>query len=302
MKFDSVIGNKDVKDYLRKNLETNNILHSYMFLGTEGIGKLKLAKEFAKFVLCLKNREENCNCKACLCYESGNHPDFLLINEQGQTISVEEVRKIINKITEKPIVSDRKVYIINDFEKMTKEGQNCLLKTLEEPPEYACLILISANENRILNTIKSRCMKVKFRNIENDVLYKYAVENLGYSQISDNLLKTFDGSIGKAISLKENQEKYYEIEQIINSFEREDITTILANSKIIYDKLNIEDILDYMIVSIYEKSKTNKRYLNCIKYVSQTFERLKANGNLDMNIDSLLLNIWEELNEKSCRN
>ena len=110
---------------------------------------------------------------------------------------------------------------------MTKEAQNCLLKTLEEPPEFACLILISSNENMILNTIKSRCMKLKFRNIENNILYMYAKEKLGYQEISDNLLKTFDGSIGKAISLKENQEKYEEIEKILLRIGREDIIRYL---------------------------------------------------------------------------
>ena len=184
---------------------------------------------------------------------------------------------------------------------MTKEAQNCLLKTLEEPPEYACLILISSNENMILNTIKSRCMKVKFRNIENDVLRDYCINTLKYENLSENLLKTFDGSIGKAIALKENSEKYSELENMISSLEKEDIITVLENSKFIYDKENIFDILDYMTVSFYLKSKENKRYLNCLKYISQTLTRLKANGNFDMNIDSLLFNIWEEINEKSHR-
>ena len=86
MKFDDVIGNETVKDYLRKNLETNNILHSYLFLGTEGIGKLKLAKEFAKFALCINHREESCRCKSCLCYDGNNHPDFQVINERTEIL------------------------------------------------------------------------------------------------------------------------------------------------------------------------------------------------------------------------
>lgn len=97
MKFDDVIGNDDVKDYLRKNLETNNILHSYLFLGTEGIGKLKLAKEFAKFVLCLNPAQEFCDCKSCLCYQGGNHPDFDIINQNGDVIKIEEIRQLIRK-------------------------------------------------------------------------------------------------------------------------------------------------------------------------------------------------------------
>ena len=85
LKFDDVIGNEIVKNYLRKSLENgNNLLHSYLFLGTDGIGKLKLAKEFAKFVLCLNNREENCRCKSCLCYDGNNHPDFLCMNERSE--------------------------------------------------------------------------------------------------------------------------------------------------------------------------------------------------------------------------
>ena len=185
---------------------------------------------------------------------------------------------------------------------MTVDAQNCLLKTLEEPPEFVCLILISSNENMLLNTIKSRCMKIKFKNIENDILYKYAKDKLGYEEISENLLKTFDGSIGKAISLKENQEKYREIEEIISKLEKEDLISALSNAKSIYDKENIYDILDYMIVSMYSKAKENKKYLNCLKHISEAELRLKANGNFDMNVDSLLVNIWEELNEKSYRN
>ncbi|MBR2289808.1 MAG: hypothetical protein IJ867_04235 [Clostridia bacterium] len=97
MKFEDVIGNENVKDYLRKSLETNNILHSYLFLGIEGIGKLKLAKEFAKFVLCLNNAEENCGCKSCLCFDGENHPDFSVINEQGETIKIDEIRNLTRK-------------------------------------------------------------------------------------------------------------------------------------------------------------------------------------------------------------
>ena len=172
-----------------------------------------------------------------------------------------------------------------------------MLKTLEEPPEFACIILISSNENMILNTIKSRCMKIKFRNIENKVLYDYAIQNLGYDEISENLLKTFDGSIGKAISLKESKDKYAEIENILLKMEKEDIISILNSSKIIYDKEEIYDILDYMTVFLYSKAKENKKYLSCLKYISEALTRLNSNGNFDMNIDSLLFNIWRELND-----
>lgn len=300
MRFDDVIGNIEVKDYLRKSIDINNILHSYLFLGTEGIGKLLFAKEFAKYILCLENKEI-CNCKSCVCYNGNNHPDYKVINETGETIKIEQIRELVEKVIEKPIVSNRKVYIINDSDKMTKEAQNCLLKTLEEPPEFVTIILISSNENLLLNTIKSRCMKVKFKNIDNTDLYNYAIEKIGYDEISDNLLNTFDGSIGKAVVLKENKEKYSEIDILIQKMKLDDIISIFLSSKFMYDKEKIFEILDYLTVCLYSNSKEDKRYLNCIKFVNECTNHLKVNGNLDMNVDSLLLNIWEELNEKSNR-
>lgn len=301
MNFENVIGNEEVKNYIRNNLEKNNILHSYLFLGTEGIGKLLIAKEFAKRILCLEGKE-NCNCKSCICYDGNNHPDFKIINEEGETIKIEQIRSLVEKVIEKPIVSEKKVYIINDSDKMTKEAQNCLLKTLEEPPEFVTIILISSNENLLLNTIRSRCMKIKFNSISDKELYNYSINNIGYDEISDNLLKTFDGSIGKAVKLKENQEKYFDIDNLIDDFKRKDIISIFLSSKFLYNKEKVFEYLEYLIVCLYSKSTNDKKYLSCIKYVNECLQALNANGNFDMNIDSMLINIWEELNEKSSRN
>lgn len=301
MKFDNIIGNTEIKDYLRKSIDNNNILHSYLFLGTEGIGKLTIAKEFAKYILCLENKEV-CNCKSCICFDGNNHPDFNVINEIGETIKIDQVRELISKIIEKPIVSNRKVYIINDSEKITKEAQNCLLKTLEEPPEFVTIILVSSNENLILNTIKSRCMKIKFKNIEDKELYNYGINNLGYDEISENLLKTFDGSIGKAQNLKENREIYSQVDMLISKMKTEDIISIFLDSKFMYNKDKVFEILDYLMVCLFSKVAEDKRYLDCIKITNDCINKLKSNANLDMNIDSLLFNIWRNLNEKNYRN
>lgn len=302
MDFKSIIGNTNVKEYLNKSIEQNNILHSYLFLGTEGIGKMLIAKEFARKILCLENtKDETCTCKSCTCFKSQNHPDFHVINEAGENIKIETIREITEKVIEKPIISSKKVYIINDCDKMTKEAQNCLLKTLEEPPEFIIIILISSNENIILNTIKSRCMTVKFRNIENDELAEYARNVIGYDNLSENLLKSFDGSIGKAIKVKDNKEKYDSIDLLINNLERKDIIDIFLEGKIIYDKENIYDILDYIIVCLYAKSNQNEKYLDCIKYVNKCLARLRVNSNFDMSIDDMLFGMWEEVNESSNR-
>ena len=226
---------------------------------------------------------------------------YYLINENGENIKIDLVRSITDKIIEKPIVSNRKVYIINDFEKMTKEAQNCLLKTLEEPPEFVTIILISSNENLILNTIKSRCMALKFKNIKDEELLNYCINNLGFDNVSNNLLKSFGGSIGKAIKLKDNKDSYDKVDNIISNVKNMDLITFLSEGKILYDKDKIEDILDYIIVCLYSKYEENEKYINCIQYVKKALERLRANSNFDMSLDSMLIDIWEELNESSNR-
>ena len=301
MRFKEIIGNDDIKDYLEKSISQKNILHSYLFLGTSGIGKLEIAKEFARKILCLENTKDECTCKSCTCFNGKNHPDYYLINEEGENIKIDIVRSLTDKVIEKPIVSNRKVYIINDFEKMTKEAQNCLLKTLEEPPEFVTIILVSSNENLILNTIKSRCMALKFKNIKDDELLNYCINNLGYENVSSNLLKSFGGSIGKAINLKDNKEKYDEIDGIISNIKSLDLISLMTKGKILYDKENIDDILNYVIVCLFSRYEEDEKYIDCIKYVQKAEERLRANSNFDMSLDSMLIDIWEELNESSNR-
>ena len=187
MSFNNIIGNQDAKDYLINSIEFNNILHSYLFVGTDGIGKKMIAVEFAKRILCL-NKKEECTCKSCISFDGRNHPDFYMIDEEDN-IKVEVVRNLTEKVYEKPILSDKKVYIINDCEKMTVEAQNCLLKTLEEPPEFVVIILITSKENLLLNTIKSRCMSIKFKNIDEKSLLDYCEKELNMTDISSNMLK-----------------------------------------------------------------------------------------------------------------
>ena len=301
MSFSDIIGNIEIKDYLEKSINNKNILHSYLFLGTDGIGKKIIAKEFAKKILCIGNTKDECTCKSCTCFNGTNHPDFYVINENGENIKIEVIRNLTEKVIEKPIVSNKKVYIINDFDKMTKEAQNCLLKTLEEPPEFVTMILISSNENVILNTIKSRCMTLKFKNINDKELLAYCASNLEYDNVSENLLKTFDGSIGKAIKLKDNKDKYDKIDCFFDTIKQKDLIQIMLDAKIIYDKENINDILDYIIVCLYSKKTEDEKYLDCIKYVNIALERLRANSNFDMTIDNMLIKMWEELNESSNR-
>ena len=295
MSFKNIIGNHEIREYLANSAKNNNFSHSYLFLGTDGIGKKAIAKEFAKNILCDYTKDETCTCKSCTCFISNNHPDFYILNEEGTTIKVDEIRNITEKVIEKPIISSKKVYIINDADKMNKEAQNCLLKTLEEPPEYVTIILISSNENLLLNTIKSRCMTIKFKNISDENLSKFAKEILGYEDLTENLLKSFGGSIGKAIKLKENSGKYLLIENFLKDLSKKDIIDIMVDAKIFYDKDNINEILDYLIVCLFNLPKEKREYLECIKHVNECSTRLKANANFDMSMDRLVFKMWEEV-------
>lgn len=294
MDFSSIIGNDKIKKDLDLAVKNNNVLHSYMFCGQEGIGKKLIAKEFAKKILCINKEFKDCS--SCIKFNSNNHPDFYILNEAGETIKVDQIREITNKINEKPIVSEKKVYIINDSDKMTPDAANCLLKTLEEPPEYAVIILIVSNESLILSTVKSRCMKIKFDNISEDELKRFLKEQKGYDNLGENFLKLLNGSIGIALNLVQNKEIFDGVQKLIDNIETSNIIEVLNNGKIIYNKEFIEPILNYMLVCMYEKSKYNYKYINCIEYILDTMKRLKSNSNFDMTIDNLLLKVWGEIN------
>ena len=301
MELDNIIGNKEIRNYLLNSVEKNTVSQSYLFNGTEGIGKILIAKEFAKKILCISEKANNCDCKSCKSFDSSNHPDFSLINENESTIKIDQIRDLTSKVIEQPIISNKKVYIINHADKMTVEAQNCLLKTLEEPPEFAVIILTTSNLNEILTTIKSRCMKINFLDIPKEELKKYAIEKLEYSQVSNNLLESFNGSIGKALLQKENQEQFQRIENVVNDLATKDVIEILNEAKIIYDKENIYKILEYMIVCMYSKKNENIKYLNCIEIVSNCIERLKRNCNFDMTIDSMFFAMNKCFKGEECK-
>lgn len=190
MSFDNIIGNDKNKFFLNKIVTSNDTVHSYMFEGIDGIGKSIFAREFAKMLLCIGENKTDCrNCKSCIEFENSNNPDCVQIKPDGKVIKIEQIRQMQEKILEKPIVSDKKVYIIDDADLMTKEAQNCLLKTLEEPPKFAIIILVLSNESKILNTIKSRCMKIIFEKLKNEELNKYAVENFDKNQINQSMIE-----------------------------------------------------------------------------------------------------------------
>lgn len=301
MAFEHLIGNEKIKNLLNNTIQTNNELHSYLFTGIDGIGKSLFAREFAQAILCSAKQEKPCKvCKSCLEFQGESHPDFLKIEpEDGKTIKIEQIRYLQEKIAEKPVTSDKKVYVIENSDKMTREAANALLKTLEEPPSYAILILITANESKLLVTIKSRCTKIAFQSLSEEEIKTYlkSQDNGQNFNMTNNMIKQCQGSIGRAIKIGEEQEAYNQIEDIISKLKKEDITQIWRKAEILYQaKEKITDLLDYMNVVFFEKlcKEQDMRYTNAVNIVEETKRRITANANYDMAIDNLLLKIWEQ--------
>lgn len=285
--FDSIVGNYSIKKILEKSILDKKTSHSYLFVGMQGIGKKLMAVEFAKALLGINQIDKQ--------IEEINHPDFICIEPDGNGIKIEQIRELQKKIPEKPIQSTKKVYLINEADSMTFEAQNCFLKTLEEPPEFVTIILIGSQESAFLPTIKSRCMIFHFQPIQEQEMRQY-LEKQGITNLTNHQLEMFQGSIGKALSLKDKQPMYELLENMVNSLNQKDLIDILKISEPLYQaKEEIFEILEYINLLLLKRAKENYLYTNCIQIVENTKKMLKQNVNYDMCIDNLIINMWEEV-------
>ena len=192
------------------------------------------------------------------------------------------------KILEKPIISSKKVYVIKDADKMTKEAGNCLLKTLEEPPSFVTIVLIASNESALLNTIRSRCMKVLFRKIEPETLTSFLQKKLGIQKVTKERLKAFDGSIEKALKIEDKQEVYDEIQKIFSQVEAYTLLEVMPHLESLYkNKEIIYDLLEYINIILLEQAKTKPQYITYIETIEEVKKNLKLNSNYDMSIDKM---------------
>ena len=153
--------NARLKERLEKIVSTNRVSHAYLFEGPTGADKEAFARGFIKGVLCPKGLGENCGeCSICNKVDHGNHEDVSWISREGLSVKDAVVTVIQEKLNVRP-VGGRNVVVISDSDTMTPQAQNRLLKTLEEPPGDALIILLSENMENLAPTIQSRC--VKFR-------------------------------------------------------------------------------------------------------------------------------------------
>lgn len=219
MSFKNIPGQSKTKRILKDTIKKDRISHAYLFTGNKGLGKSEMAREFAQAIFCNENISEGCGeCISCKKFKHDNHPDFDVIDVQKdhKSILIDQIRELQKEISYKPYESDYKIYIIDNAERMTEQAQNSLLKTLEEPPEYAIIILTNEDKNDLISTIVSRCQEVKLYNQPEDIIKQYLKDVKGFNEEEAALYATLArGKYKKAVNLALKEDFIDKRDQII---------------------------------------------------------------------------------------
>ena len=164
--FKDIVGHKEAIQHLESAMKLDKVSHAYIINGEKGSGKKLLASAFAQVLQCERKEKDSCGeCRSCRQAESGNHPDIIrIVHEKPNSISIDEIREqLVNDVQIKPYSSRYKIYIVPEAEKLTVQAQNALLKTIEEPPFYAVIILLTVNASTLLPTVLSRCVALNMK-------------------------------------------------------------------------------------------------------------------------------------------
>ncbi len=200
--FQSIVGHEDIIQHMKHSLESGKVSHAYLFVGEAGSGKKLLARTFAMALQCQKGGTEPCmECDSCKRAESRTHPDIIMVyHEKPNTISVQDVRtQIVSDVAIKPYYGKYKIYIIPDAEKMTPQAQNALLKTIEEPPDYAVFMILTRQEEAILPTILSRCIRLDVKPVSDEQVREHLMQHLNVVDYQADIdVSLAQGNIGKA--------------------------------------------------------------------------------------------------------
>ena len=255
--FKDIIGQESIKKHLQTAIKTGNLSHAYIINGEYGSGRQTIASALAKTIQCQSKTDDTdaCGvCTSCKQAESHNHPDIKYITHDKTSISVNDIREQLNNdISIKPYSSEYKIYIIPDANKMTEQAQNALLKTIEEPPVYAIIILLTENCDSLLPTIRSRCVTLTMNPIEKDKICTYLENKFQLepeqAQIAANYCQ---GNIGKAIRFASSSdfiEMKNQVLKLLKNLDSMDIASIIDTIKeFSTHKNDINDYLDLMLL------------------------------------------------------
>lgn len=325
--FRDVIGQQQIKEHLQNALSTGKISHAYIINGEKSSGKEFIARVYAMALQCEEGGEEPCQeCHSCKQALSGNHPDIIrIVHEKPNVISVDDIRAQVNSdVAVKPYSSPYKVYIISEAEKMTVQAQNAILKTLEEPPAYAVILLLTDNVNSLLPTILSRCVVLNMKPVSDAMVKEYLCSQLQVPDYKAEVCAAFArGNVGKAKMLA-TSEDFESIKaealSLLKYIQEMDLNEIVAAVKKITEyKLEIQDYLDICAIwyrdALLFKATSDMNHLifreesqalrrtaqrssyegieNIIKALDTAKRRLDANVNFELVMQLLMLAIQE---------
>ena len=325
--FGDIVGQQQIKEHLQNALSTGKISHAYIINGEKSSGKEFIAKVFAMALQCEEGSMEPCQeCRSCKQALSGNHPDIIrVVHEKPNSVSVDDIRtQVNNDVAVKPYSSPYKVYIISEAEKMTVQAQNAILKTLEEPPAYAVILLLTDNVNSLLPTILSRCVVLNMKPVPDAPVKEYLCSQLQVPDYKAEVCAAFArGNVGKAKMLA-TSEDFENIKAealaLLKYIQEMDLNEIVAAVKKITEyKLEIQDYLDICAIwyrdALLFKATRDMNHLifreeiqalrrtaqrssyegieNIIKALDTAKRRLDANVNFELVMELLMLTIQE---------
>ena len=325
--FQDIIGHNQIVDHLKTAIRMGKVSHAYILNGESNAGKMMLAEAFAMALQCEAGNDESCmNCRSCHQAAERNQPDIIyLTHEKPNVISVDDIRhQLNNDIVIKPYSSRYKIYIVDEAEKMNVQAQNALLKTIEEPPAYGVILLLTTNADAFLPTILSRCITLNLKSVNEDLIKDYLMKKYQIPDYQADVCAAFaQGNVGKAIQLASSGE-FNELKvaaiSLVKKLEDMDLYELNGWIKQInelkpkigeyFDLLTLwfRDVL-YMKATndvnnlifkdeVYDiKKQAARRSYAGIEAILQAIEqsrvRLNANVNFDLVIELLLLTIKE---------
>lgn len=325
--FQDIIGQEQIVEHLKTAVKTDQVNHAYVIQGERSSGKEFIAKVFAEALQCENQKDGDAcgECHSCKQAEGGNQPDIIRVtHEKPNTIGVEDIRKITQDVVIKPYSSKRKIYIINEAEKMTVQAQNALLKTLEEPPAYAVIILLTTNVNAMLQTILSRCVVLNMKPVPGELIKNYLMKEMQIPDYKAEVCVAFArGNVGKArqLAMSEDFDKVKEEAlSLLKYIQEMDVNEMVAAIKKINEyKMDVNDYLDILSIWYRDvllfKATNDANHLvfreeiqnikkvagrtsyegieKVIKALEKAKKRLEANVNFDLTMELLLLDMKE---------
>ena len=249
---DFILGNEKVRNHLNDSIKKNTISHAYILSGDRGVGKSKIAKEFAMKLICEKHT--GCGeCPACRQFSANSYPDFFYMDAQGkESIGIDRIREnIVADVAIRPYHGKIKIYVIDEADKMTVGAQNALLKTIEEPPDYVVILLLVKNSSLLLETIRSRCIKLLLTAVSNERIKKWLIENGTNENIATVVASYSNGAPGIAKSMAES-------EDFAGIYEK-NVEFLKKNSEV-----GINDILEF-IEELKKRTAGFKEFINFLR-------------------------------------